>query len=65
MLPTAGAIVDYVAANAAEGLLLRAASSATAVTSPFSIGTMPNNSARTYYANKLVRKVGTAFSGGL
>ena len=64
LLPTAGAIVDYVAANAAEGLLLRSAFSANSSDSSFSIGTMPSNASRTYYANKLVIKVGTAFSGG-
>ena len=64
MLPTAGAIVDYIANNAAEGLLLRQAFSANSSDSTFDIGTMPNNAARTYYANKLVLKVSTAFSGG-
>ena len=64
LLPTAGAIVDYIANNAAEGLLLRQAFSANSSDSTFDIGTMPNNTARTYYANKLVLKVSTAFSGG-
>ena len=64
LLPTAGAIVDYISNNAAEGLLLRNSFSANSSDNTFDIGTMPNNTARTYYANKLVLKVSTAFSGG-
>jgi len=60
-LPTSAAVVDYVANNGGDGLLLRSAignGSATA-----SVGTVPNVSSRTYYAEKVVLKVSTAFSG--
>jgi len=62
VLPTSGAVVDHVRTSA-DGLLLRSAFTADSSASSFSIGTMPNVSSRTYYANKLVIKVSTAFSG--
>jgi hypothetical protein len=60
-IPTSAAVIDYVANNGGDGLLLRSAignGSATA-----DIGTVPNVSSRTYYAEKIVIKVSTAFSG--
>ena len=60
-IPTSAAVVDYVANNGGDGLLLRAAITSGATTR--AIGTMPNVSSRTYYANKIVIKVSTAFSG--
>ena len=63
-VPTSGAVVDYVANNGGDGLLLRGAFTADSSASSFDVGTMPNVSSRTYYANKVVIKVGTAFSGG-
>ena len=60
-IPTSAAVVDYVANNGGDGLLLRAALSTGANTS--AVGTMPNVSGRTYYATKLVVKIGTAVSG--
>ena len=62
VLPTSGAVVDHVRSSA-DGLLLRSAFTADSSASSFNIGTMPNVSSRTYYANKLVIKVSTAFSG--
>jgi len=63
-LPTSAAVKDYVDNNGGDGLLLRSAISADSSSSSFDVGTVPNVSSRTYYANKLVIKVGTAFSGG-
>ena len=63
-VPTSAAVVDYVANNAGDGLLLRGTFTANSSDSSFDIGLMPNVSARTYYAEKVVVKVGTAFSGG-
>ena len=60
-LPTSAAVVDYVANNGGDGLLLRAAVTSGATTA--SIGTVPNVSSRTYYAEKIVLKVSTAFAG--
>jgi hypothetical protein len=60
-IPTSAAVVDYVANNGGDGLLLRAAITSGATTA--TIGTMPNVSSRTYYAEKIVVKVSTAFSG--
>ena len=62
VLPTSGAVVDHVRTSA-DGLLLRSAFTADSSASSFNIGTMPNVSSRTYFANKLVIKVSTAFSG--
>ena len=63
-IPTSAAIVDYVENNGGEGLIIRGAFTANSSDSSFAIGTMPNISSRTYYADKIVLKVGTAFSGG-
>jgi hypothetical protein len=60
-IPTSAAVVDYVANNGGDGLLLRASLSTGATTS--AVGTMPNVSSRTYYATKLVVKIATAVSG--
>jgi hypothetical protein len=60
-IPTSAAVVDYVENNGGDGLLLRAAITSGATTA--SIGTVPNVSSRTYYAEKIVIKVSTAFSG--
>ena len=60
-VPTSAAVVDYVANNGGDGLLLRSAITSGATT--VAIGTVPNVSSRTYYANKVVIKVSTAFSG--
>lgn len=60
-VPTSAAVVDYVANNGGDGLLLRAAITSGATTR--AIGTVPNVSGRTYYAEKIVIKVSTAFSG--
>ncbi len=61
LIPTGGAVVEYVANNGGDGLLIRAAVGTGATTA--SIGTVPNVSSRTYYAEKIVIKVSTAFSG--
>jgi hypothetical protein len=63
-VPTSAAVIDYVENNGGDGLLLRSTFSANSSDSTFNIGTVPNVSGRTYYANKIVLKVGTAFSGG-
>ncbi len=63
-VPTSAAVIDYVENNGGDGLLLRSTFSANSSDSSFNIGTVPNVSGRTYYANKIVLKVGTAFSGG-
>ena len=61
LIPTGGAVVDYVANNGGDGLLLRSAITTGATTA--AIGTVPNVSSRTYYADKVVVKVSTGFSG--
>jgi hypothetical protein len=63
-IPTSAAVVDYIANNGGDGLLLRGTFTANSSASSFTIGTVPNVSARTYYVDKVVIKVGTAFSGG-
>jgi len=60
-IPTSAAVVDYVANNGGDGLLLRSAITSGSATA--SIGTVPNVSSRTYYAEKIVLKVSTAFAG--
>jgi len=60
-IPTSAAVIDYVANNGGDGLLLRSAISTGSAT--VDIGTVPNVSSRTYYAEKIVVKVSTAFSG--
>jgi len=63
-IPTSAAVKDYVDNNSGDGLLVRSSITADSANSSFTVGTMPNVSARTYYADKVVIKVGTAFSGG-
>ena len=63
-IPTSAAVIDYVENNGGDGLALRATFTADSSATTFDIGTMPNVSSRTYYADKIVFKVGTAFSGG-
>ena len=60
-IPTSAAVVDYVANNGGDGLLIRSAIANGATTR--AIGTVPNVSSRTYYAEKIVIKVSTAFAG--
>ena len=60
-IPTSAAVIDYVENNGGDGLLIRATVTSGATTAD--IGTVPNVSSRTYYAEKLVFKVGTAFAG--
>jgi len=63
-IPTSAAVIDYVENNGGDGLLLRNTFTANSSDSSFDIGTVPNVSGRTYYADKVVLKVGTGFSGG-
>jgi hypothetical protein len=63
-VPTTAAVVDYIANNAGDGLLLRNTFTANSSATSFTVGTVPNVSNRTYYADKVVIKVATAFSGG-
>jgi len=58
------AVIDDIANNSGDGMLLRSTFAANSSASSFTVGTVPNVSARTYYAEKVVIKVGTAFSGG-
>ena len=61
-LPTSAAVKDYVDNNGGDGLLLRQALTSGSTT--IDTSAMPNVSSRTYYAQKIVIKIGTAFSGG-
>ena len=63
-IPTSAAVIDYIANNGGDGLLLRNTFTADSSNSSFTVGTVPNVGSRTYYAEKVVIKVGTAFSGG-
>jgi len=63
-IPTSAAVKDYVDNNGGDGLILRSTFSANSSDTTFNIGTVPNVSGRTYYADKIVLKVSTAFSGG-
>ena len=63
-IPTSAAVVDYVLNNGGDGLVLRSTFTANSSASSFTIGTVPNVTSRTYYADKIVIKVSTAFSGG-
>lgn len=63
-VPTTAAVIDFIANNAGDGLLLRSTFTADSSATSFTIGTVPNVSARTYFADKIVINVGTAFSGG-
>ena len=61
-IPTSAAVIDYVENNGGDGLLLRQALTSGSTT--IDTSAMPNVSGRTYYAEKIVIKIGTAFSGG-
>ena len=61
-IPTSAAVVDYVANNGGDGLLIRRALTSGSTT--LDTSAVPNVSSRTYYAEKIVIKIGTAFSGG-
>jgi len=61
-IPTSAAVVDYVENNGGDGLILRSA--LTSGSDTIDIGTVPNVSGRTYYADKIVFKISTGFSGG-
>ena len=61
-IPTSAAVIDYVENNGGDGLMLRQALVSGSTT--INTGAMPNVSGRTYYASKVVIKIGTAFSGG-
>ena len=63
-IPTSAAVIDYVANNGGDGLLLRNTFTADSSNSSFTVGTVPNVGSRNYYADKIVIKVTTAFSGG-
>ena len=63
-IPTSAAVVDYVANNAGDGLLLRASFTANSSDATFNIGTVPNVSGRTYYASRVILNVSTEVSGG-
>ena len=66
-IPTSAAVTgyveDYVTNNGGDGLMLRNTFTANSSDTTFDIGTVPNVSARTYYADKIVLKVTTAFAG--
>jgi hypothetical protein len=62
-VPTSAAVIDYVANNAGDGLMLRSTFTANSTDSSFVVGIVPNVDSRTYYADKIVIKVSTAFSG--
>jgi hypothetical protein len=62
-VPTSAAVIDYVANNAGDGLLIRETFTANSTDSSFVVGVVPNVDSRTYYADKIVIKVSTAFSG--
>ena len=61
-IPTSAAVIDYVENNGGDGLMLRQALVSGSTT--INTAAMPNVSGRTYYASKVVVKIGTAFSGG-
>lgn len=61
-IPTSAAVKDYVDTNGGDGLLLRQALTSGSAT--IDTSAVPNISSRTYYAEKIVIKIGTAFSGG-
>jgi hypothetical protein len=63
-VPTSAAVIDYVANNGGDGLVLRGTFTADSTNDDFSVGTTPNVTARTYYATKVTVNIGTAFSGG-
>jgi hypothetical protein len=61
-VPTSAAVKDYVDNNGGDGLVLRQALTNGSTT--IDTSAMPNVSSRTYYADKIVIKIATAFSGG-
>jgi hypothetical protein len=61
-IPTSAAVRDYVDNFGGDGLMLRSALTSGVTT--IDTAAMPNVSSRTYYASKIVIKIGTAFSGG-
>jgi len=61
-IPTSAAVKDYVDNNGGDGLLIRRALASGSTT--LDTSAVPNVSSRTYYAEKIVIKIGTAFSGG-
>ena len=61
-IPTSAAVKDYVDNNGGDGLLIRRALTSGSTT--LDTSAVPNVSSRTYYAEKIVIKIGTAFSGG-
>ena len=60
-IPTSAAVKDYVDNNGGDGLILRQALTSGSAT--IDTSAMPNVSGRTYYAERIVVKVGTAFAG--
>jgi hypothetical protein len=62
LVPTQQSVKAYVDSNAPDGLLVRATltNGSTTIDTP----AVPNVAGRTYYATKVVVKIGTAFSGG-
>jgi hypothetical protein len=60
-IPTSAAVKDYVDNNGGDGLILRQALTSGSAT--INTSAMPNVSGRTYYAERIVIKVGTAFAG--
>jgi hypothetical protein len=50
--------------NAGDGLLLRGSFTADSTSDSFVVGEVPDVTGRTYFADKVVIKVSTAFSGG-
>jgi hypothetical protein len=66
LVPTQQSVKAYVDSQvtAVDDTVLRASFTADSSSSSFSLGTMPNESGRTYIGSKLTIKVSTAFSGG-
>jgi hypothetical protein len=68
-VPTSAAVIDYVTTFATtgaatpDGLLVRGTFTANSTDSTFNVGPVPSISGRTYYADKIVIKVTTAFAG--
>ena len=66
LVPTQQSVKAYVDSQvvAQDDGIIRATATADSSTSVFTIGTIPSVSGRSYFANKAVIKVTTAFSGG-
>jgi len=66
LVPTQQSVKAYVDSkvSAVDDTVLRATFTADSSSSSFSLGTMPNESGRTYVGSKLTIKISTAFSGG-